>query len=317
MYGMDWEGWSATSYMIQPGKPTDAVVGWVSNGAVTINVYKLTEYTIPNISPDLEITDTYGSEINGVTTIFFTRTIDAGSQPIRDSLTNLIGAYSQENLDELVYHGISHSSYDDTLQANFYTGITKTNYAHSLLGLHDIHAIIMFISWGIILPFGALWARYTRHLPHELWIKVHRIFQYGGFLISLSGIILAYVMLGTTYHFRMMTHAVIGTVILGLSCFQVLIAFFRPHIVPDKPKTRNRKLFEIIHPWNGRVLVVLGVVQIYFGIFAIGYNKSHEWVLWTFTVVVGITLLIVGILEIKRIIQDIQTNNNEEEMTKK
>jgi len=299
--------------MVQPGKPTDVIAGWVSNNAVTLNAYKLTEYDIPNISPDLELTDTSGSEINGVTTIFFTRSLDTGSQPIRDSFTHLIGAYSEENIDGLVYHGISHSSSGDTLQANFYTGITKTNYAPSQIGLPDIHAMIMFISWGIILPFGALWARYTRHLPHQLWFKVHRILQYGGFLISLVGIILAYVMLGTTYHFRMVTHAVIGTVILGLSVFQVLMAFFRPHIVPDKEKSRNRKLFEVVHPWNGRVLVVLAVVQIYFGIFAIGYNKSHEWVLIVFTVVVGITLGMVGILEIKRIIQEIQRKEHEEE----
>jgi len=284
--------------MVQPGNPTDVVAGWVTNSGVVVVAYKITDYDIPNISPDLEIMDTSGSEINGVTTIFFTRFLEEGSQPIRDDLTYLIGAYSEMNADQLDYHGITHSHSRDQIQANFYTGLTNTYYDESLLELPDIHAILMFISWGLILPFGILWARYTRDLPDNLWFKVHRITQYSGFTISIAGIILGYVMLGP-YHFRKVTHAVIGTVILVLSFFQVLIAFFRPHIIPDKPKTKNRKLFELIHHWNGRILALLAVVQIYLGIFAIGYDKTHEWVLYLFTIIVGITLIIVGIMEIK------------------
>jgi len=118
-----------------------------------------------------------------------------------------------------------------------------------------------------------------------------------------------------SYHFRKTTHAVIGTVILGLSVIQVLIAFFRPHIKPDKPKSRNRKIFEIFHPWNGRILGVLGVVQIYFGIFAIGVHKgTYEWVLYIYSGVVVITILIVGILEFRRFRKG--NTKNEEEMKK-
>jgi len=281
-------GWNTKSEM----DGADALAGSVSGSTTTLIAYKLTGHS-PSASSDIVLTNIVGSEIGGVTTIYFTRGLNNGSHPLRDEFTTLIGAYSPDT-DGFGYHGSSTHSLS-TVQANFYSGATlqSTN-----ISFRDIHAIIMFIAWGLLLPFGALWARYARHLPNAIWFKVHRVTQYGGFVISLGGIILGYVMVSE--QFRVLAHSIIGTVILFLSAAQVVAAFFRPHKQENEPITTARKAFEIFHHWNGRGLLLVAAVQIYLGIFAIGYFENHFWVIIMWSVVVGFVLLVVIIMEVIR-----------------
>jgi hypothetical protein len=284
----------------------DAVAGSVSGSTVTLDYYKLTGHTY-TISTDIMLTDISGSEFGGVTTIYFTREVDKGSHPIINAYATLIGAYRELNNDAWGYHGSTHSS--SSIQANFFTGTTSTS---NPVTLRDIHAIIMFIAWGLLLPFGALWARYARHLPDALWFKVHRVTQYSGFTISLGGIILGYSMVYEQFLF--LTHSIIGTLIMLFSAAQVVGAFFRPHKEENEPVTTARKVFEIFHHWNGRCLLVIAVVQIYLGISAIGYLEKQFWVIILWSIVVGLVVLVVLILEALKILNDSRDKDDHVEM---
>jgi len=306
-------GWSANGHMdsqstkrniqqLQAG--SDAIVGWVgSTGNVVIDQWLLTEQNTPTIHSNIELTNKDGEEINGETIIYFTRTTASGNYPINeDQSVILIGAYSQYNTDALSYHGDTHTSTNPLVTVNFVAGTVGSQ--KGVLGIKDAHAIIMFIAWGILLPFGVLWARYTRSLENDIWFLVHRPCQYFGFVLSTAGIILGYVMVGT-FQFRVVAHSVIGTIIFAGSILQVVGAFFRPHKKKDEPITNARKAFEIGHHWNGRVLVLLSVAQIILGIYAIGYDQSELWVLWLYVTVVAIVGAFVLIVETVNVVHPI------------
>jgi hypothetical protein len=294
-------GWIGVGWNKDPLMPgADSVYGSVAGSTITVSPLKITGYFTPGTSPDIVLTDTFASEIDGVTTIFFTREINKGSYPIKDQPSTLIAAYKDDDSDTFDFHGFdTHTDSKIRTQVNFFSGETATSTAN-IITIRDTHGIIMFIAWGLILPFGAIWARYTRDLPDDIWFKVHRIFQYGGFAISLGGIILGYYMVGPA-QFKFLAHSIIGTVILFFSASQVVVAFFRPHKQAGEPVTTARKAFEIFHHWNGRGLLALAVAQIYLGIAAIGYIKSIPWVIWLWTAWAGLMLLVVIILEIRKI----------------
>ena len=44
----------------------------------------------------------------------------------------------------------------------------------NLIGLH---ALFMFLGWGVCLQAGAFIARYFRHIENAWWFKMHRILQ--------------------------------------------------------------------------------------------------------------------------------------------
>jgi hypothetical protein len=274
--------------------PSDSVLGWVNDdGTYQVNAYKLdNQLSNPVYHPNMVITDIEGIEADGVTTIYFRRNLNEGTQPISNKDQLVIGAYSSFNSDILGYHGATHS--DGMISLNFYTGATSVKALP--IGLKDIHAIIMFISWGLILQFGILWARYARSLPNSIWFTIHRPTQMLGYLLSLGGIILAYIMVDL--HFRVAAHALIGTIIFSLSFFQILVAVFRPHKEEGQPVTTVRFAFEIFHHWNGRILALLAISQIFLGIKAIKYDESHSWLIPFYGAIVGMTLFIILIVEI-------------------
>jgi len=78
----------------------------------------------------------------------------------------------------------------------------------------------------------------------------------------------------------------------------VIVAFFRPHKEPNQSITNARFAFEIFHHWNGRSLALLAVFQICLGIQAIGYDLTNPWLYPLYGAIVGLTLLIVLIVEI-------------------
>lgn len=62
-------------------------------------------------------------------------------------------------------------------------------------------------------------------------------------------------------------HAYLGVGIMAMAVFQVIIGVFRPHKEPDEKNiTRSRRIFEGVHIWNGRAIIVLSVLQIFLGI---------------------------------------------------
>jgi len=283
--------------MVEAGHTSDMVVGWVDDttGNIDIHAYAFTQRLAPSdYSPLLNVSATSATQFNGGTTIYFTRTLMAGAQPITTSSLFVIGAFSGAGDDFLDNHGLtSHSS--SGYFTNFYTGKSTV-----VLTIRDAHAIIMLLAWGLCLPVGLLAARYLRSFPNALWFKIHRPLQYVGTFLGFIGIIIGYSMV--TAQFVHSAHATIGTIIMVFSFFQVLVAFFRPHKDPDHPVSNKRIAFELFHHWNGRGLVLLAIVQIYLGIF-IDYYLTNPWLIPLYGAIVGTALLVVLILEIKNSIE--------------
>jgi uncharacterized YccA/Bax inhibitor family protein len=282
--------------MIENGKTTDIIAGWVtSNGDVSIQAYAFTIKDAPtSVHPTLILQNTQGSQADGATVIYFTRPLTEGAtQPISNTNQYVIGAHGGPDVDGLAYHNADRTNL--LLSTNFFTGAISSK--DMPLGIRDAHAIIMFISWGLILPFGVLFARYTKSLKDNLWFTIHRPSQGIGFLLSLAGIIIAYYMVGPTFTmFR--AHGILGTIIFIFSIIQIVVAIFRPHKDQGKRVTNERYAFEIFHQWNGRLLVLSAVAQIFLGIEAIGYHKANPWLIPLYAALVGLTLGVVIIVEI-------------------
>jgi len=64
-----------------------------------------------------------------------------------------------------------------------------------------------------------------------------------------------------------------------------------------------RYAFEVFHHFNGRILVILAIVQIFLGIQAIGYDKSNPWLIPFYATLVGLTLAIVILVEISNFVK--------------
>jgi len=89
--------------------PADVVLGYVANdGTVDVKAYNVLTKSISADDEDdsVELTDISGSEVDGVTTIEYTRALDAGQFPIDPTAPFRVNAaHSGDGVDGLVYHG--------------------------------------------------------------------------------------------------------------------------------------------------------------------------------------------------------------------
>jgi len=139
----------------------------------------------------------------------------------------------------------------------------------SLRRTHFIHASLMMVSWGFLLPSGTLLAKFYKHRPDGLWFKLHRSIQMVGLLLAVIGWIIALINFNVfkDYGFRNYQHGICGMVVMILGLIQPLNALIRPHppSTPEEEKSTKRWLWEIWHKSSGWMAVGLAVPTIVLG----------------------------------------------------
>ncbi|GAB2271811.1 hypothetical protein Dimus_006642 [Dionaea muscipula] len=123
------------------------------------------------------------------------------------------------------------------------------------------HGILGIFGWGLVLPLGAMVARFLKH-KEPLWYYLHTFIQFAGFFIVLSGVVVGQALYNYTHAADVAaTHRGIGYFALTL-CILQIIAFF---IRPDK-ESKIRKLWSTYHRWFGVITLFFGAVNIVYGI---------------------------------------------------
>ncbi|XP_074314904.1 cytochrome b561 and DOMON domain-containing protein At3g07570-like [Silene latifolia] len=180
-----------------------------------------------------------------------------------------------------------HRTYISTTM-DFETGLSHTQ-ASPFTGLRKTHGALNMIGWGIFMPIGAIVARYFRHLD-PVWFYTHTTVQILGFLFGVVGFMLGFVVEGfikaeVTYHKN------IGITILIISCFQVLALLVRP-----QKKMKIRKYWNWYHHNAGRILIVLIISNIFYGV-----RLGMEGPSWygTYAAIVAIMFVTAIVLEVR------------------
>jgi len=128
------------------------------------------------------------------------------------------------------------------------------------------HICCMMLSWGFLLPIGALMAISFRGLLSKdaLWFRLHIIIQVLGVGLTVAGFTIAFVNIST--HFKD-THQIFGTIIFAGGLFQAALGFIRPH-KPNKGEqtTTLRLVWEYCHKGFGRIVILLAWINIFLGV---------------------------------------------------
>lgn len=273
---------------------SEVVIGWVD---VTESVHS---YLLKGKSPELVVLNDDNIPLKDTsacilsidseswTGVHFVRSIKDGDNPIfldKSKTTAVVVAIGSTT--SLSYHdrrGITH--------INFIEGDYESSSDEKVLA----HGIIMFITWGVILQFGVLFARYAKKPNNSLWFNVHRINQIAGYIISLSALILAFVMAKGS-HFNTKVHGQLGLTIMIMGVIQILLALIRPHKDKDHPKTLVRSIWEFVHWWFGRLTLIFALINILLGLNE--YN-AKDVITILYLVYLGAIVLVYAILELRR-----------------
>ncbi|XP_012699160.1 LOW QUALITY PROTEIN: cytochrome b561 and DOMON domain-containing protein At4g17280-like [Setaria italica] len=134
----------------------------------------------------------------------------------------------------------------------------------------QIHGVLNAVSWGVLLPMGAIVARYlkTFRSADPAWFYLHVACQLAGYGVGVSGwatgMNLGRESEGVTYA----DHRDIGIAVFALGTLQVLALFLRP-----KKEHKYRAYWNAYHHSVGYAVIVLGVVNIFKGMGILGVEQ--------------------------------------------
>lgn len=281
-------GWTGGQFQMVG---SEAVIGQIINGVPTIMMYNLTGKDNTLVVPaPVPLYNTQAQYISGITTIIFTRDINSGKYPINLNSDYLIGAIGSS--PTLAIHAVRSM---DMTQVNYISG-QATILSN---GWYDVHATFMTFSWGILMPVAVIFARYGKSFPNALWFSVHRIAQIVAYVMAVLGFFVALGMVQGS-HYKTVWHAQFGTFVLIWGLAQLLVGIFRPHKDEKEGAMESsgaRKIFEIAHPWSGRILLFFALIQI-FGGMAIRQSPAGWIVLFVFILLIYIG--VVAFFEVRK-----------------
>ncbi|XP_062027801.1 cytochrome b561 and DOMON domain-containing protein At2g04850 [Rosa rugosa] len=151
------------------------------------------------------------------------------------------------------------------------SGSTATRHTN-ILTLRSAHGIINAVSWGIMLPIGAVTARYLRHVQSlgPTWFYVHAAIQLFGFVLGTVGFAIGVKLGDMSPGVQYSLHRKLGFAAFCLGGLQTLALLFRP-----KTTTKFRKYWKSYHHFVGYACVVLGVVNVFQGFEVMGAARSY------------------------------------------
>jgi hypothetical protein len=112
----------------------------------------------------------------------------------------------------------------------------------------------------------------------------------------LIGVIIGYTL--PELQFQSFTyHAGLGTAIFLFTIIQLIMGYARPHKEAGEPLSTGRKVFEFIHHWLGRSILLMAVAQIAAGILELGVAPFAYGIWVPFVVTFFIVSIILEVRE--------------------
>ncbi|XP_058102463.1 cytochrome b561 and DOMON domain-containing protein At3g07570-like isoform X1 [Magnolia sinica] len=196
---------------------SSAIVGWIlTNGTAVVKQYLLKAKTESQVLPDqgdlplINGSTVIISQSSRLYIIFQLNTV----QP----LSNVIYSMGPSNVVPLSNGILSKHQDKVSTRLDFVTGQSSMNAPYTTL--RRSHGILNMVGWGILMPIGAIFARYFKEWD-PYWFYAHVFIQAVGFGLGLSGAIIGF-SLEDKLSVNVDTHKALGILILAFGCLQGL-----------------------------------------------------------------------------------------------
>ncbi|KAH0464586.1 hypothetical protein IEQ34_007372 [Dendrobium chrysotoxum] len=159
-------------------------------------------------------------------------------------------------------HPTTGQNVQSTATLDLLSGQSSAAAGNSRLHRKNIHGVLNAVSWGILMPIGAIIARYMRVFKSAdpAWFYLHVACQCSAYIVGVAGwgtgLKLGSDSKGITYH----KHRDIGIALFSLATLQVFALLLRP-----KKDHKYRLYWNIYHHVIGYTVIVLSVINIFKG----------------------------------------------------
>mmetsp|Transcript_2297 Transcript_2297/g.4884 ORF Transcript_2297/g.4884 Transcript_2297/m.4884 type:complete len:309 (-) Transcript_2297:295-1221(-) len=270
----DGEAWVSIGFSLN-GRMigSEAVIG--IPGSTTLK-YNLNGYTDNLVQPmpqeQQTLTDASTVFQNGQTIMKFTKIMkEPGEVEILFGDNDFLWAHG--SAPALTYHA-SRSAFVLNLSSGAAQEVTAPN-----KGLWLAHGVILFLAWGVFVPFAVQASLLRKLLPEGgIWFQIHRGLNTISLALFIAGFAIS---VATTNkeeqpHFSN-PHRRMGLAMFIMAILQVIGGIVRPHNPPEGEKKKPVRVgWEVGHRVLGVSLLACGFWQMYEGILLYGVKYSTD-----------------------------------------
>lgn len=153
------------------------------------------------------------------------------------------------------------------------TGGGSSSSFESVIRRRNVHGVLNAVSWGILMPTGAIISRYLRVFKSAdpAWFYLHIACQTSAYAVGVggwgTGLKLGSDSKGVTQY----THRRIGIALFALATLQVFALLLRP-----KPDHKFRFYWNVYHHVVGYTVIILSVINVYEGFDVLDGQKNWK-----------------------------------------
>ncbi|XP_061339856.1 cytochrome b561 and DOMON domain-containing protein At5g47530-like [Gastrolobium bilobum] len=205
------------------------------------------------------LTSTYQ---NNEVTIFATLTLPNGTKSLVHVWQDgtLSGSNPQEHM-----HDTSHTNCKETL--DLVSGASQAASGNSRQKRRNTHGVLNAISWGILMPTGAVIARYLKVFKSAdpAWFYLHITCQASAYIVGIAGFGTGIKLGNESEGVEFSTHKALAIVLIVFGTLQVFALFLRPN-----KDHKYRFYWNVYHHLIGYATIIISIVNVFQGFEAMG-----------------------------------------------
>uniref|UniRef100_A0A8C8VE31 Ferric-chelate reductase 1 n=1 Tax=Pelusios castaneus TaxID=367368 RepID=A0A8C8VE31_9SAUR len=268
----------------QMGNDDIYICGKNAEGQIEVQHAFSTGRTAPRILPLGDVQSIVTSYNNGIISCsFITKNAISTQSKAASSLYFIFLAYGPSSAGQIQEHSRTPFITPQKVNISNYEAVGGTSSTRPIV---KAHGALMLIAWMTTGSIGMIFARYLKKafrktlLGKDIWFPIHLSLMG----ISVAETIIAFILIFVAtmgWSSDKETHAILGCIVMILSFFQPVIAFFRP-----SPQNKRRFIFNWFHALNAFVIKILAVAAIFLGLQMLDSSPS-QWMAKTMGGFVG------------------------------
>ncbi|KAM0063065.1 putative cytochrome b561 and DOMON domain-containing protein [Helianthus debilis subsp. tardiflorus] len=247
-----------------------AVTG--SNGSVQAYTSSVTGYST-GLQPSplsFDVPSITAERVRGDVVIYATLVLPSGGTRF-----NQVWQVGPVNNGAPGIHGLGADNRNSLGSVDFISGETGAggNIGGSRQRRRNTHGVLNAVSWGVLMPMGAMAARYLKvfSVANPAWFYIHAATQTSAYIVGVAGwatgLKLGRDSAGVTHQ----SHRNIGIILFSFATLQVFALLLRP-----KPDNKYRFYWNIYHHSLGYSIIILSIINVYEGLDILDPEKKWK-----------------------------------------
>ncbi|KAI0510485.1 hypothetical protein KFK09_011087 [Dendrobium nobile] len=237
------------------------------DGKMGVQTFNITDYAIKPSPIDFATADLAADFVGGVMRIYGKMFLTKGTTVVNQVWQ--VGAAVSNRIP--VKHEFTPANMNSKGKLDLIRGQSIVT-LDSTTRNRNIHGILNAVSWGILLPIGAIFARYLKifRSADPAWFYVHVACQTIGYGVGVAGWSTGLKLGSKSKGIRYTDHRYIGITLFALGTLQIFALLLRPN-----KDHKYRFYWNIYHHSIGYTVIVLGIINVFKGLSIL--DPGNQW----------------------------------------